>query len=92
MRAGDVLRLTCRGRGCVRRSKTVQVRKDRKQVSLLRYIKRARLRRGAVVQLRVTQPGTIGRVGKWKIRAPKNPIISRKCLAPGAKRPTRCPS
>ena len=36
------------------------VRKDRKQVSLLRHIKRARLRRGAVVQLRVTRPGTIG--------------------------------
>jgi FG-GAP-like repeat/Putative metal-binding motif len=92
VRRGDRLRLTCKGRGCKKAKKTIRVRKNARRLSLLRYLKGAKLRKGAVVQLRITRPGTIGRVGKWQIRAPKIPKITRACLRPGAKKASRCPS
>jgi hypothetical protein len=49
------------------------------------------LRKGAVVQLRVTRAGTIGRVRTWKVRAPKIPKIIDRCAQPGAKKLIRCP-
>jgi hypothetical protein len=50
-----------------------------------------KLRKGAVVQLRVTRRGTIGRVRTWRVRAPKIPKIQDRCAAPGAKKLIRCP-
>jgi hypothetical protein len=91
VRRGDRLRLTCKGPGCEMSKKTIKVRKKARKLSLLRRLKGAKLRKGAVVQLRVTRPGTIGRVGKWQIRAPKTPKSTRACLRPGAKKPSRCP-
>lgn len=92
VRAGDRLRLTCKGPGCPLRRKRIKVEKRKSGLSLLRHVRGAKLRRGAVVQLRVTRPGTIGRVTKWKIRAPKGVKITRQCLRPGAKKPGRCRS
>jgi hypothetical protein len=91
VRRGDRLRLTCKGPGCEMGKKTIKVRKKARKLSLLRYLKGAKLRKGAVVQLRITRPETIGRVGKWQIRAPKTPKSTRACLRPGAKQPSRCP-
>jgi hypothetical protein len=92
VRKGDRLRLTCKGPGCPLRKKTIKVRKNARKLSLLRHLKGAKLRSGAVVRLRITRPRTIGRIGTWKVRAPKIPKISRSCLQPGAKKPSRCPS
>jgi FG-GAP-like repeat/Putative metal-binding motif len=91
VRRGDRLRLTCKGPGCEMGRKTIKVRKNARKLSLLRRLKGAKLRKGAVVQLRITRPETIGRVGKWQIRAPKTPKSTRACLRPGAKKPSRCP-
>jgi hypothetical protein len=90
LRRGDRMRLTCKGAGCEMRKKVVRARKKGK-LSLLRHLKGAKLRKGAVVQLRITRPRTIGQVGKWKIRAPKTPKATRSCLRPGATKPSRCP-
>jgi hypothetical protein len=91
VRPGDRLRLTCKGPGCEMSKKTIKVRKKARKLSLLRHLKGAKLRKGAVVELRITHAGTIGRVGKWQIRAPKTPKSTRACLRPGAKKPSRCP-
>jgi FG-GAP-like repeat/Putative metal-binding motif/FG-GAP repeat len=91
VRRGDRLRLTCKGPGCEMKKTTIKVRKNARKLSLLRRLKGSKLRNGAVVQLRVTRPATIGRVGKWQIRAPKIPKITRTCLRPGAKKTSRCP-
>jgi hypothetical protein len=91
VRRGDRIRLTCTGPGCPKRDAGIRVRKNRRKLSLLRYIGSARLRRGAVVELRVTRPGTIGRVSRWEIRAPKIPRNTRRCVRPGAKRTIPCP-
>jgi hypothetical protein len=90
-RKGDRLRLTCRGRGCPLATKSVRVKKNARSLSLLRHLRGERLRKGAVVQLRVTRPGTVGRMYTWVIRAPKRPLYTRRCLRPGARRPSACP-
>lgn len=91
VRAGDRVRLTCRGRGCPFRKKAIRAGKDRRKLSLMRHLEGAKLRRGAVVKLRVTRPLTIGRTATWRIRAPRNARIVHRCLPPGAKRPGACP-
>jgi hypothetical protein len=93
VRKGDRLRLTCKGaRSCPLRKKSIRVRRSKRKLSLMRHVRGAKLRRGAVVQLRVTRRGTIGRVTTWKIRAPKTATITRACLRPGQKKPSRCRS
>jgi hypothetical protein len=57
----------------------------------MEHVRGMELRKGAVVQLRVTREGTIGRVRTWQVRAPRIPRITDRCLQPGAKKPSRCP-
>jgi hypothetical protein len=91
VRAGDRIRLTCKGNGCERKRKTVRVRKNARKLSLLKHLEGARLRKGARVRLRISRPGTIGRANTWTIRAPKTPKLVRRCVRPGADKPSRCP-
>ena len=91
VRAGDRLKLTCKGNGCDRKRKTVRVKKSKRKLSLLKYVKGSRLRKGTTVRLRISRPGTIGRVNTWTIRAPKTPKLVRRCMRPGAKKLSRCP-
>jgi hypothetical protein len=92
VRKGDTLRLTCKGRGCSRKSKTIRIRKNQRRLGIVKYIRKARLRNGAVVELRVTHAGSLGRVSRWTIRAPKRPRTQKRCIEPGAKRVKVCPS
>ncbi len=91
-RKGDRVKLTCKGPGCRAKGRTVKVKKDKRSISMLKHLKGSRLRKGAVVRLRVTRPGTIGRVNTWTIRAPKAPKLVRRCVVPGKKKPQRCPA
>ena len=91
VRKGDRIKLTCKGPGCKLKSKKVRVTKRAADRSLLRYLRGAKLREGATVQLRVTHKGTVGRVRTWHFRASKPPRSTTKCLSPGKKKPGRCP-
>jgi dipeptidyl aminopeptidase/acylaminoacyl peptidase len=91
VRRGDTLQLRCKGQGSPFKSRTIRVKANRRSLSLLKHLQRAKLRNGAVVQLRVTHKATLGRVTTWRIRAPKAARITRECLAPGKTKPTRCP-
>jgi hypothetical protein len=91
--AGTTVRMRCRGgrdRGCPFRTHTRRVRRATRQVNLLQPVKRARLRRGVVFELRVTKAGFVGKLTRWKIRPPRVPMRTDRCLPPGATRPTRC--
>ena len=57
---------------------------------LTRLFKRARLPPGAVVELRLTAPGAIGKVLRLAVRKRKPPKRSSLCLPPGASKPARC--
>lgn len=87
--SSTTVKIRCKGRGCPK-SKTLRIRKAKRRVSLTRYVRGRRLRPGAVLQITVTKPGTIGKVFRYSIRARKLPRKRELCLNPGARRPTRC--
>ena len=88
---GATIQLRCRGRGCFKRVKQVRLRRAARSVDLRRrFLRRARLRRGAVLEVRVLVPASIGKVVRFKIRRTKRPTRRVLCLPPGAKSPTRC--
>jgi hypothetical protein len=91
VRKGDRITLTCKGPGCRFKAKTIKVKKKARKLSVVRRVKGMKLRSGATFQLRVTHRGWIGVVRTWKVRAPKIPKITDRCLRPGAKKPSRCP-
>jgi hypothetical protein len=92
-RRGMRVRLSCRGPGCprgLRRGKTIKV-KRRGTLRLVRFLNQARMRPGAVVVVRVTQRGFIGRVDRLVVNRTLRIERTTRCLPPGAKRPRRCP-
>lgn len=93
VRKGDRIRLTCNSkrRGCPLSSKKIRVKKNAGKRSLLKYLDNAKLRKGVVVQLRVTHAGTVGRVSTWRMRGSKPPKSVARCVAPGKKKLSRCP-
>jgi hypothetical protein len=49
------------------------------------------LRSGAVIEVRVTAAGYLGKVVRYTVRAGRLPSSRVRCLAPGARKPTaRC--
>jgi hypothetical protein len=91
MRASDRVVLTCAGRGCQTRRKAIAVAKDGRKLSLLRYVRRAKFRRGAVLKVRVTRPATVGVFFSLRFRGTKAPLKRDACLLPGTQQPSRCP-
>jgi hypothetical protein len=85
---GIAVRVRCRGGGCPFRRKAAQPKRGR--VALARLFAHARLRTGAIVQVRISKPGTIGRVVRIRIRSRKLPRRAPLCLAPGAAKPDSC--
>jgi len=92
VKKGDRLRLSCKGKskGCPLSTKKLKVTKGKRSLSLLKRLKDAKLRKGAVLELRVTRRATIGVTTKWTIRAPKDVLSKSRCLRPGKKKPVRC--
>jgi PKD repeat protein len=85
---GARVEIRCRGRGCPFR----RLIREAKQTVRVRRFARRILRPGAVVQVWVTRAGEIGKYTRFRIRRGKRPTRVDRCLMPGAKRPTRCPS
>jgi hypothetical protein len=89
--AGATLRLTCTGKGCKgKRKYSRRFRNARARFDLLKRVKRHRLKKGAVVEIRITAPNMIGRVFRIKALADGDSTDSDRCLRPGARRTTRC--
>ena len=91
--AGSRVELRCRGRGCFRPArKVIRVRKSRKLQSLLTpAIRRARLKRGAVLEIRITKSGHVGFVRRVTVRGQdQSPKLDDLCLPVGKVTPKRC--
>jgi hypothetical protein len=91
---GMRVELRCRGRGCPKalrgKVRRVTVRKAGR-VKFTKLLKKARLRPKAAVEVRVLEPGAIGRVDRFVMKNRKNPLQVSRCLLPGAKKPGPCP-
>jgi hypothetical protein len=86
---GARVEATCRGRGCPSRPFAKALARGGR-LSLATFVGR-RLRPGAVIELRVTKDGAIGKRWVIAIRRAKAPTLSRRCLLPGAAKPSACP-
>ena len=79
----DKIKLTCKGRGCGVKKKTV--RNKQGTVKFTKHFGAERkLRKGTKVRLRITAPNRIGSVVTLKVRKGKDPKITRRCTLPGS--------
>jgi hypothetical protein len=78
---GGRAELRCHGRCGFRR----KVGRARGGTVNLRRLVRGRLRTGAVLEVRLTAPGTIGRVTRFKMRKGRPPVRTSLCLTAGGK-------
>jgi hypothetical protein len=84
---GAVVRVRCRGRHCPFKSKRLVMRRSRVRVRALERTWRA----GPLLEVTVTKTGFIGKFSRFRFRAGNVPRRKDLCIAPGARRPTRCP-
>ena len=82
---GARIRLSCRGRGCPYRRRAIAVRLVRVRALQRTYRPRAS------IEIRVTQPGRIGKYTRVRTRRGRAPTRIDRCLRPGRTRPVRCP-
>ena len=81
--------LRCAGRGCSFSRRDVAVKSGRADV--LSVLRRVRLRRNAVLELRVTAPGAIGQVVRWTMRRGRvGPARRNLCLPVNSERAASC--
>ena len=83
---GARVRIRCRGPGCPSPRRTTASR-----VRRFRRFER-RFEAGAVLEIFVTKPGTIGKYTRVKVRRDRPPARQDLCLFPRRKRPRACPS
>jgi len=85
---GARVEVRCAGRGCpfsVRRFNAKGGSLDlRKQ-----YFRKAKLRIGSTIEVRVLVPGFTGKVARFTMRKRRAPLTAYLCLPPGATKPTR---
>ena len=85
---GAKLQVRCQGKGCPFSRKAVKLKNG--GAKLTKRFKARRLKPGAVIELRVTAAGAIGKVQRITIRPRKEPKRTSLCLAPGASKPKQC--
>jgi virginiamycin B lyase len=88
MPAGSSLTLACTGPGCTARGYTATLSRPARRLDVSGRLKKAKLRKGAVVELQLSRPGYVTTVVRWTIGPP--PRMTILCQAPGAKKPTAC--
>jgi hypothetical protein len=87
--AGGRVEVRCSGKGCPFARRTVAARRG--AATLTKLFARRKLRRGAVLEVRITAPGMVGKVVRYTMRARRKlPRSAPLCLPPGATRPAAC--
>jgi hypothetical protein len=83
---GARIRVACTGRGCPYKRKAIAVTLIR-----VRSLQRS-YRPKTTIEIRVTQPGKIGKYTRVLTRKGKAPLRIDRCLMPGKTRPVICPT
>jgi hypothetical protein len=88
--------ITCKGRGCKTRNESRVVTASSKRKSGAVTLAFPRFQRalgaGAVLQIRITKGGEIGKFTSFTIRRKKLPVRVDACLRPASTSPSTCPS
>jgi hypothetical protein len=85
---GSKLKVTCKGKGCPFKSKRVKLKRGKAKLSRIfkKRRRRAKLRRGARIQISLTKSGLISKVYRFKVRRAKLPTFATRCQLPGSKK------
>jgi hypothetical protein len=94
---GAIITVSCHGRGCpFRRASRTVARVGRttspSKTIRIRKLEGRLLRSHATIKVFVSKAGAIGKYTRFKIRRRRPPLRSDLCLAPGAAKPTSCPT
>jgi hypothetical protein len=88
---GTRVRLTCSGDGCpFRRARRRTIRRDLAPVRLHKGFRRARLRAGTRLRLRLSRAQTVTRTYTFTVKHLALPENRTMCRAPGARKPRPC--
>jgi hypothetical protein len=79
----------CAGGGCPFARRTLRRRGN--AMDLTRLLHGSRLAPGATVEVRVTAPGQVGEVKRFRIRRRHQPVTALACVAPGTGIARACP-
>jgi hypothetical protein len=88
---GSTVALRCLGTKCPFETKRTTKARNRVVNALAMLGKKPakrRFRAGQSLELRITAPGYVGKVIRYKIRKGKQPKVTKLCLPPGARKPT----
>jgi hypothetical protein len=83
--------ISCTGRGCFRGTRSRSFTNGSRRVDMLRDVRKLRLGRNAVLEIRVLRPQTIGRVWQYRISRKRQAKSTVACLRPGAAKTAPCP-
>jgi hypothetical protein len=94
---GARVKVTCRGRGCPTASESrvasSSSRKHRPSMVLIAFRRFQRsLGAGAILEVRISKPGRIGKYTRFSIRRGKLPVRLDSCIGPAGIKPIACPS
>jgi PKD repeat protein len=97
---GSTVIIHCRGHGCPFRRQTRTTRSESRvkgqapaaELMRIRRLERRLLRAGVTVKVFVTEPNTIGKFTRFKIRERRPPARVDRCLVPGNANPVQCPA
>lgn len=80
----------CRGRGCPFAKRKRVVRKTARRVNLKPLVRRARLRPGATLEIRMTRPGYVAKVVRYRTARRSVPRSRTLCIDPGKRKAYEC--
>ena len=89
---GTTIGLRCRGSGCGLKNISRRLTRSRSRIDLTKSVRKLRLRPRTSFEVRLTKPGYVGKVVRWKTRRKLSQGLARTnlCLDPGARRAERC--
>jgi hypothetical protein len=89
--AGANIRISCRSRLCPVKPQALAVRPGTRGALEFKRFQRA-LRAGVILEIRVWQPGLVGKYTRLTVRRGKPPLRFDSCLSPSGTTPIACPS
>lgn len=84
---GATMQVRCRGRRCPFGSRRARLRATRVRI---RWLERRWLP-GQMLEVTISRRGFVGKFSRFRIRRDRAPARQDLCLAPAARKPTRCP-
>ena len=91
---GMTVVLRCTGRGCpgaLASGKRIKVKKAGK-VNLVSLVRKAKLRPGALLEIRALETDAISLVERFTMRRARAPKHLQRCLEPGSRKLSKCPA